>query len=136
MKSNELRIGNFIDLKVNVPNVGVQYYSGGVVTALRENDLYANGIRLPSYFNAEPILLTEEWLLKFGFEETRSLWNNGMGYPVHYDLENKNLRMAYGSHGGTVFPVVAFNVKFVHQLQNLYFALTGTELEIKETVTP
>ena len=25
----------------------------------------------------------------------------------------------------------SYDVKYVHQLQNLYFALTGTELEIK-----
>lgn len=58
--------------------------------------------------NAIP--LTEEWLLKFGVESI-------------YDFKIYN-------DDGDVF-YYAVGCEYVHQLQNLYFALTGEELEIK-----
>jgi hypothetical protein len=85
------------------------------------------------------IPLTEEWLVKFAFkrERTRSdivtdwfigenpvtmdwmfniVWIDGCDYPFF-----KN-----GYH----------QIKFVHSLQNLYFALTGQELTLQEEVKP
>jgi hypothetical protein len=65
----------------------------------------------------DPIPLTEEWLLKFGLMSIKTelgLWNNGDAIYFNYGLEK------------------SIQLKYVHQLQNLYFALTGEELEIKK----
>jgi hypothetical protein len=75
----------------------------------------------------EPIPLTEEWLIKFGFtEEYRSkmhstFYTENLSYYFWY--ENKR---QYASFKGT--DIVC---QYVHQLQNLYFALTGEELTLK-----
>ena len=73
---------------------------------------------------------TEEWLLKFGFEK---IVDNE--FTLRYDLK-KDARFDYffpkhnlktfgmRFQGSSFFDVV----KSVHQLQNLYFALTGKEL--------
>jgi hypothetical protein len=74
----------------------------------------------------KPIPLTEEWLLKFGFEKSMS-WT--------YVIELKgNLKLVYylGEKGWSIgFKSYSdfSNLEYVHQLQNLYFALTGEELK-------
>jgi hypothetical protein len=63
------------------------------------------------------IPLTEEWLLKLGFEKTQGCFlKNGIRLLAIRDLYFR------GS-----FPIKT-DIKFVHQLQNLYFALTNQEL--------
>ena len=79
----------------------------------------------------EPIPLTEEWLVKFGFEnDKKGLILEFKNYSYSYLWFNNNsgqLRLV--SEGGKF--LTHDNLKYVHQLQNLYFALTGKELEIK-----
>lgn len=73
-----------------------------------------------------PIPLTEEWLLKFGLRRDQEVWTlieTAWGIFIERDENdwsitvNKEYQIA--------------SIKFVHQLQNLYFALTGNELELK-----
>jgi hypothetical protein len=64
----------------------------------------------------KPIPLTPEWLERCGFEFAPSV-----GYYV-YELPNKPQGIDSIKVGSGVF---------LHQLQNLYFALTGEELQIK-----
>lgn len=83
-----------------------------------------------THSDLSPIPLTTEWLERFGFEthpnfSERWFWN-------HYGYS-----MTLADDGDwNVMPrvddslVVAY-CRYVHQLQNLYFALTGTELELK-----
>lgn len=127
MKSIELRIGNLI----NYPNWNID----GTAALFRIRDIYTdngkigltNGvIQLPStkldYIN--PIPLTEEWLLKFGFHYTNDEWivlfwvNGRVIFAIEYT--------------GKIFieAKTRVHIKYVHQLQNLYFALTEEELSI------
>ncbi len=71
----------------------------------------------------EPIPLTENWFRDFGFKELGINWEKGM-----YIIDEK---------GGTIGTYRIFFYKsnspmrefqHVHQLQNLYFALTDKEL--------
>lgn len=75
----------------------------------------------------EHIPLTEEWMVKFGFELEKECLFNFKGFRVwvtddesgdigFYHINSETLRY-FGS---------------VHQLQNYYFALTGKELEINK----
>ena len=73
------------------------------------------------YHHYKPIQLTEEWLVKFGFiKRTPTGYYFDMGrMSINLpDFEYKNIR-------------IDVKLKYVHQLQNLYFALTGEELTIK-----
>ena len=67
----------------------------------------------------DPITLTEEWLLKFGFEKSESKFYYKKSFGVHLDFTAFNFQSCLW---------LSDNIKYVHQLQNLYFALTGEEL--------
>jgi len=70
----------------------------------------------------EPIELTEEWLIKFGLKKKtiKSCYWTIKNFDVDLD--------GWFGFNKMVAPVP---LKYVHQLQNLYFALTGNELTIK-----
>jgi len=81
----------------------------------------------------QPIPLTEEWLVKFGFLKVNGyLANQG---DIRYEINDKIESTIYVSFGsnfvGNCDSGFAY-VQNVHQLQNLYFALTGIELTIKK----
>jgi hypothetical protein len=125
MKANELRIGNIV-LNDRVENI---------IVAIAE-PLNIVGLRTPqgNLINADielikPIPLTEEWLLKFGFE---LLTDKKEGYKNTSYSHGKIPILLYwdGSRLSTTF-WQGNEMRFVHQLQNLIFALTGTELTIK-----
>ena len=68
-----------------------------------------------------PIGLTREWLIKFGFEEAL----NGWWSPCEeYSYREGNFYL-----GANIFLA---KIDYVHQLQNLPFALTNEELTIKD----
>jgi hypothetical protein len=74
-----------------------------------------------------PIPLTEEWLLKFGFEVDDHLMNPDDWPYVDYiknevRISEPNYSFAFYGRDNEL------EIKYVHQLQNLYFALTGEEL--------
>jgi len=77
----------------------------------------------------QPIPLTEEWLLKFGFDKL-PFDRTSLEYKKDiYRLigsEDKWFCLAVMN-----FVHTKVRVQYVHQLQNLYFALTGEELEMK-----
>ena len=68
-----------------------------------------------------PIPLTEEWLLKFGFEETEFCFEIG-SFFLTKGLGCSTGKFLYQAHK------YRFSVKSVHQLMNLYFAITNKEL--------
>jgi hypothetical protein len=70
----------------------------------------------PKDLNGIP--LTEEWLVTFGFEyiEEYKWW----------EIDWCNFTIDLG--GEYEFEFAFHPIKYVHQLQNLYFALTGKEL--------
>jgi hypothetical protein len=124
MKANELRIGNYL-----LP--GDHF----IVTAIRENGLI--DMENPEYpeddyctkgiEEIEPTPLTEEWLVKFGF----TIWKAGwMNYQGQIYIKPVDGLVEIGDSWGDTIEVN--NIEYVHQLQNLYFALTGEELTIKE----
>jgi hypothetical protein len=121
MKANNFRLGNLV------------MYDGRVF----EIDTIANvfptlntiefGIGVVDWNNIEPIQLTEEWLLKFGFVK-RGLYYH---FPNHdiFKLQQHKLNNAFWlRHSSESLDCVRIN--YVYQLQNLYFALTGEELTI------
>ena len=159
MKANELRIGNWL------------HYSDfrDVRPDLRDKDFQVipdDIVYLSEYPDIDwivPIPLTEEWLLKFGFErkELYSWKGNGCDWQpeiskteqMDYLLNNFFARFEKWCYRKTendewicdnsvqMFRGTWYNqsyedripceqISYVHQFQNLYFALTNEELEI------
>jgi len=130
MESNELRIGNYIK--------HTESNRVGAVTGLQENIIdCTNGFDGSLY--SEPIPLTEEWLLKFGFEKKTELLGFGSVESTFYELNNDRIYLLRKGFEYERTPTLKSNERFnlckvynyVHQLQNLYFALKGEELECR-----
>jgi hypothetical protein len=77
-----------------------------------------------------PIPLTEEWLMRMGFEKRENGWNKLDICDEFCDLYYEYLSGVHLCVGGQ--HICLPHIKFVHQIQNIYHALTGEELEIKE----
>jgi len=112
MNANELRIGNWVhpDQTDDVVHVCAKDFE--------------------DTHHLCPIKLTEEWLVKFGFVN---------GIKRIDEANHLNLFNSVGADGYLFYIGYPYEyagtdleIKHVHQLQNLYFALTGEELEIKE----
>lgn len=76
-----------------------------------------------------PIPLSESLLIDSGFEWDGSQiehWKNGNIY-LYWHAENKTLSANLGH-----IEHIDVTISYVHQLQNLYFTLTGKELPIKK----
>lgn len=82
------------------------------------------------------IHLTTEWLKKCGMELRKEdkIWQIQIGNTSYLEIEAEEPFMC-GVTPETwrdICPIYIWNeIKHVHQLQNLYFALTGEELTIK-----
>jgi hypothetical protein len=84
-------------------------------------------------FTYEPIPITEEWLInKAGFEETyNSKYRKRFDHKVYNFIGFDFSYMEDKSMEGFRYWGNFINIQYVHQLQNIYFALTQKELEIK-----
>jgi hypothetical protein len=102
------------------------------------NLVYFNDLLLKFEFESgwnfdfiEPIQITEKWLLKFGFKSDDISWEYSKrlgNFYIMYDIEINSIYINDGSrYDGADIPN---EIKHVHQLQNLYFALTGQELTL------
>jgi hypothetical protein len=111
-----LKIGNYVHHKDNWSYRQPKQDFNEFDFTWSESDWYALGECTLSLDDIEPIPLTEEWLLRLGFNG----WDKGNFTMV---LSNGNF-IEFGY-------VIAKNIKHVHQLQNLYFALTNEELTIQ-----
>jgi hypothetical protein len=117
MKNTELRIGNYVEVYGKVETI-VDVMCDCV------NTLNIEGAH---YGLVNPIPLTEEWLEKFGFEERRY---KKQGVLRSYIKKGNSMHMT--NSGNIVYGFKSKMLFGVHELQNLYFALTGEELKIKK----
>lgn len=116
MRENELRIGNLVFDRIGIVTIGLN-------AKIDFADIY------------NPIPLTEEWLLKLGFENSKRIWNRyrkeGI-YPRYFwfkFFKNGRVDFWYSDFNlGKVNDLKYNPVKYVHQIQNLYFQLTGKEI--------
>jgi len=131
MKANELRIGNFIE-DIHYPElilfteVDLELFAGLRDGTIIESDL-------------QPIPLTKKWLLNFGFEENPISFKKKLDNSTTFKTSicnDKGLGEYYGllrqENDIVIIPQRIFHV---HQLQNLYFTLTGQELQLKQQST-
>jgi hypothetical protein len=121
MKASELRIGNWFKEDTLEPKYAQ-------ITAEQILDLYDDP--LDDFY--QPIPLTEKWLLKFGFENLF-----GENYVVqnkdgHYNsIKKDDGEWCYNNDISDASCYFVKEVKYIHQLQNLYYALNEEELICK-----
>jgi hypothetical protein len=139
MRVSELRIGNLVNgiyadnyghLKIDEKETICK------VTTLDISDLSDYPIYVESdegiehFDEFEGIPLTEEWLLKFGFDFYQNIGARkfmNFGNLIIETNAHKDIPVYYTEQRELICII-----KYVHQLQNLYFALTGEELTIKQ----
>ena len=128
MEVRELRLGNWMKAKDTrtLPAFGkvVQTYAYGF--SVDYHGFTVDNHYPGSYY--EPIPLTPEILEKAGFELTNPL---NIENANTYFKEGLNEFISYHGEGICIYESTKKRViKYLHQLQNLYYALTGEELEI------
>lgn len=119
MKASELRIGNWIHNPVQSLDLIVD----GSLIAIEHNRERV----VKNHEGFEPIPLTEEWLIKLGFCDDNLYFSINIR-DVQLSIDKKDNTFCIGSPyeaNGT-----HIQIKHVHKLQNLYFALTNEELTI------
>ena len=124
MDAKELRIGNW---------VRIDSLTDGSTTEVEAYVFHIDEMIWTTKYKYSPIPLTEEWLIKFGFEKDE---DNGV-YWINSTvcIGRNNITYDYWevwcdcSEGFICLNNNGF--EHVHQLQNLYFALTNKELTIK-----
>lgn len=154
MDAKELRIGNWVKLKDSFfekPLLDPTYelYANNIfqVKNIEENKNYIIHYKIPSFIgghicsgcsikNIDPILLTEKWLKNFGFiqhDTVKGLYDiKYNGFEITVTMDNNtvmDIQLSSTNISGAYPNKELF--KYVHQLQNLYFALTGEELTLK-----
>lgn len=130
MKANELRIGSLVTHEgIDMFRVDEirQSNEGCVIRMYPCDNLESKMDMFVSL--AEPIPLTPEVMEKCGFVKSKL-----EGYDVHFKYSHHKLHSAitalYNSEFSIKLDDVARGVKSLHQLQSLFFALTGEELPI------
>jgi len=125
-----LRVGNIIKSKDgNLPYWAITEEDMITILQAEDRSIY------------EPIPITEEWLLKLGFEDFYEGDNDYIKYidPNRDYYLQLDVRRRDGKYTILDNP---FNddlrdfsrvyIIYLHQLQNIYFALTGEELELNK----
>jgi len=124
MTANELRIGNWVEIiqpkKAHYTTIEPSCFS----------------VNIEKHY--KPILLTEDWLIRFGFNSVsenkyipnrRNFWNKEMDASI--DVEHEKV-------GEYSFMYQLFGTErrkhiiYVHQLQNLHFFVKNQELILKK----
>lgn len=146
MEAKELRIGNYVTSTYDLNEL----ITVDTISNFGINDDIVNGYEAEfdfiktSEWHIKPIPLTEEWLIKFGLKDTghngihilklnedtqlRITLNNGgttaMVHPTKEGLISTDSILS----GNVIIPM---HCEYVHQLQNLFYSLSGEELTIK-----
>jgi hypothetical protein len=122
MNSDELKVGNYVGATL-----------AGNIGPSEDDIIVGNGLVLHTIEsgvdidNAEwyfPIPLTEEWLVKFGFERKGNSYYKGEDFDVF--LSKSGHQASLNEH-----PLPSC-IEYIHQLQNLYVDLFEEKLTFKE----
>lgn len=116
MRANELRIGSWVYSKESAVNYQIE-----------------NGWEIDEGNELFPILLTEEWLLKFHNEEEI---RKNVKFPNEITIYDR-FRFIWKKEYKYWYVISSYHkeyltkIEFVHEYQNFILALTGKELKIK-----
>jgi uncharacterized protein YciU (UPF0263 family) len=117
MKVQELRIGNLLEFDWCIHKVESIHLEGCVgLNDIMYEEVYIDDLK--------PIQLTEQWLIRFGFK-----LNPEFIKEIVYELQSEEFQLVNDCGGWFLGnEETDLQITSVHQLQNIYFALTGKEL--------
>jgi hypothetical protein len=114
MKAEELRIGNYIKSSTTDELIIVSAYT---ITQIVEHP-----------WKAKPIKLTEDWLEKLGFTE-KIINEHTLRQTIYQSKYYFISLIKLGDYFKLIIDGKIYRTTdFVHQLQNVFYALTGEEL--------
>lgn len=122
MRASELRKGNW----VNEYGVPIQ------ITPQHILGLHQIEVAGKICIDLEPIPLTEEWLIRLGAKKYRNV--------IYIPVTNLKAEMHFEIYGEEIVTTIKSQfsdlildrIKHVHQLMNLFYALTGEELTLTD----
>lgn len=143
MEARELRLNNYvlcqwteeefsdeqndyIDIKkekvgkvVQLDSTGTQNYSIYVETKSDE------GVPIEDFDQILPIPLTQDWLIRFGFTKIPKMRDDLVFRKGFFEYWLEDSDMYFKD------VVIEEDIKYAHQLQNLYLSIVGEELTLK-----
>lgn len=136
LKCTDLRIGNY--LKYDDEIIQVSKLCKNYVEFYDNEDLLIGDN--PEYF--EPIELTEEVLLKIGFEDRKGFFNYSKVFGddnsycdsihIYYCPMLNHFKFTHDKvKEDDLQKMDLYNIQYLHQPQNLYYLLTNEELEVE-----
>jgi len=140
MNKNELRLGNLVNEEI-LGNCEVSDICEHVVMVKVNNGELDGTISKVTYtLNyccINPIPLNEKLLLDFGFKKLKGINDRYLKdygaffFSLLLTNDDKSYDVTLSNHDGNEAPpTVGFGIfKYVHQLQNIYFALCSEELK-------
>jgi hypothetical protein len=130
MKTNELRLGNLVMYNNQIVKTTGLHYGMFECGSPNNNNWMCTG----RISEVQPIELTEEVLLKIGFEKDRNNYNLVCGdIEVGYYIDKfKQVLYINVSREKRFYKneLRSYDVKYLHQLQSAYYLLTNEELEV------
>jgi len=122
--ATDYRIGNIIQYNKEIESTGtITSLIADFVAGLDYCQIDYRTNKKHWLINIKPIEITEEWLMKIGYEKMPSgtYLQPNLGNFIWFE---EGLKC---SIAGEYYPE---NIKYIHQLQNLHFALTQRELAV------
>lgn len=124
MKANELRVGNIVFEPLNENKRAFKVFE-----IYHEEDY--DKINYHNALSFEPVQLNEEWLKNLGFEDKQRGFYSIKCGSTFFRLTPPQFMGEWQTEYCWVYDDLKFTeVKYVHQLQNLYFILCGVELQL------
>jgi hypothetical protein len=128
MTANELRLGNII---MFADYDGIVYRK---ISAIKFNEfgLYSD-IDGTNFEICKPVLITKQWLLKLGFEYSDFYKNYKIKTGQYFNsikYNNEDCEWCYNNDSSDAGCYYVSSIKYIHELQNLYFAINQQELII------
>ena len=125
MDAKTLRLGNIVRSKTNgigkVEQVGSSINSNYVEGRSIDGNYWENSFL--------PVEITPKWLIDFGFTpKTKLSGHNGFYLDGWYLIKEKDIYQFIPAGSSQIMK----EIKYLHELQNLFFAITGRELELKD----
>jgi len=128
MEATELRLNNFVIYEGEiVPVIGMENNNNGLFVKI-------DSATVIDQKKLKPIALTAEWFSRLGFKEVyRSSTRVRFDLPNYcrfdFDLSSNKILEGFLFFGNYI------KCNYLHQLQNIYFTLTGEELKIEHSLT-
>lgn len=137
LQAKDFRIGNFVEYDNRVFEIDSISNDFPTLNSIEF------GVGVVDWNNLQPIPLTENWLLDFGFEVKNFDYTTPISECkvvtltlIPHDEQHSSLTVCVTQKDEDFFEVnenvILSDISFVHQLQNLFFALSGEELQIKD----